>query len=289
MRRLLLLALLSLAAVGCGGDEEAPANSASDRAPARAGTAPPAPTGAWHTAASGEGAALFLTAAGDRRALTLFCPAGSADLLVNVPAFRPVGSEERMSFGTGGTVVALVADTGGDALRGGVSGTAPLPAELAAILRGELAVNYGAQNAGPFAPPPRELSGAFLAGCRGRAAPPAEPPTVSAAHPCETQDGERLSVALLRAVGTEPFWGARIQGRCVTYSHPEDQQGTRIWTRYSATPGGGRWIGALGGQRFELIARANPGCSDGMSDERYPIAVELLASGERRRGCAEPL
>jgi uncharacterized membrane protein len=103
------------------------------------------------------------------------------------------------------------------------------------------------------------------------------------------QGSERLSVASLRAVGTEPFWGARIEGRCVTYSHPEDQSGTRIWTRYSpAAGGGGTWAGALGGRRFELRIRPQPGCSDGMSDQRYPFAAELFVAGERRTGCALP-
>jgi len=104
------------------------------------------------------------------------------------------------------------------------------------------------------------------------------------------QGNERLRIGALRAVGTEPFWGARIEGRCVTYSHPEDQAGTRIWTRYSAgTGGGGTWSGALGGRRFELRIRPQPGCSDGMSDRRYPLAAELFVNGERRTGCAEPL
>jgi uncharacterized membrane protein len=103
------------------------------------------------------------------------------------------------------------------------------------------------------------------------------------------QGDERLTVAPLRAVGTEPFWGARIEGRCVTYSHPDDQAGTRVWTRYTARPGGGAWVGALKGRPFELRTRAAPGCSDGMSDRRYPIAVDLLVDGERRTGCAAPL
>jgi uncharacterized membrane protein len=110
-----------------------------------------------------------------------------------------------------------------------------------------------------------------------------------APSPCLIQDGESLSMTPLRAIGTEPFWGARIEGRCVTYSHPEDQQGTRVWTRYSAGPDGGIWVGALGGRRFELRTRAAAGCSDGMSDNRYPFAVSLTVHGEERRGCAEPL
>lgn len=107
--------------------------------------------------------------------------------------------------------------------------------------------------------------------------------------PCLMQGQDRLDVKPLRAVGTEPFWGARIEGRCVTYSHPDDQQGTRVWTRYSPGQGGsGTWIGQLGGKPFELRTRSEPGCSDGMSDERYPMAVDLLVGGEYRVGCAEP-
>ena len=116
------------------------------------------------------------------------------------------------------------------------------------------------------------------------AARPAGPPGA-----CLMQGAERLRATPLRAVGTEPFWSARIEGRCVNFSRPGDERGTRIWTRYTRQPNGGTWSGALGGRPFELRTRAQPGCSDGMSDKRYPLAVELLVHGERRKGCAEPL
>lgn len=109
----------------------------------------------------------------------------------------------------------------------------------------------------------------------------------ASAAPCLMQDGKPLDLPSLRALGTEPFWGARIKGRCVTYSHPDDQQGTRIWTRYAPRPGGGTWSGSLGGKPFVLSTRAQPGCSDGMSDKTYPMAVELVVQGEKRSGCAE--
>ena len=105
---------------------------------------------------------------------------------------------------------------------------------------------------------------------------------------CMMQDGKLLAVEPLRALGTEPFWGAQIEGRCVTYSHPEDQKGTRIWTRYTETTGGGRWSGSLDGRKFELVTRNAPGCSDGMSDNKFPIAVDLMVNGEQRKGCAKP-
>jgi uncharacterized membrane protein len=103
------------------------------------------------------------------------------------------------------------------------------------------------------------------------------------------QDGKALTVAPLRLVGTEPFWGARIEGRCVTYSNPDDQKGTRVWTRYAVgSGGGGTWSGTLGGRAFQLSVRPKRGCSDGMSDKAYPLAAELKLGADRRTGCGEP-
>jgi uncharacterized membrane protein len=111
------------------------------------------------------------------------------------------------------------------------------------------------------------------------------PQTVGA---CMMQGDVRLDIKPLRATGTEPFWGARIEGRCITYTHPDDQQGTRVWTRYAKGADGETWAGALGGKPFVLRASAKPGCSDGMSDKSYPLAVSLKVQGEDRKGCAEP-
>lgn len=61
-----------------------------------------------------------------------------------------------------------------------------------------------------------------------------------------------------------------------------------MWTTFSGTARNGRWTGALDNQRFVMVTDPEPGCSDGMSDKRYPIAVTLTVRGEQRRGCAEP-
>jgi uncharacterized membrane protein len=122
---------------------------------------------------------------------------------------------------------------------------------------------------------------------------PAEPETnlpvpTEPVSACLVQDGQRLARNQLHTIGTEPFWGADTQGRCVTYSTPEDQAGTRVWTRFDEGDGQKRWTGALDGQPFVMTVRDSPGCSDGMSDRRYPIAVTLAVRGETRTGCAEP-
>ena len=243
----------------------------------------------WDVQSSGEGVALALLSGAGSTAMRLFCPAASNELLVNVPSFRPIGSEERLSFGSGGEVVALVADPSGDAQRGGVTGASAVPGNLTALVSGPVSASYGAQVSGPHPAPPGNLAQAFVRACAKETAKPAPLPTPQPAGACLTQDGKPVARNRIRAIGTEPFWGARIEGRCVTYSHPEDQHGTRVWTKFSGTTASGSWTGSLGGHPFVLRTRPQADCSDGMSDKRYPIAVTLTVGGEQRMGCAEPL
>ena len=109
-------------------------------------------------------------------------------------------------------------------------------------------------------------------------------------HPCYTQDGEPVTDKL-KAIGTEPFWAAEVQGRCVTYKTPDDQQGTRVWTHVDTGPQGPAWNGALRGKPFQLYVKPAPppGCSDGMSDKVFPMDAVLRVDGETRNGCAERL
>ena len=114
--------------------------------------------------------------------------------------------------------------------------------------------------------------------------------TAETDSPCLVQGTKALSVPPIRATGTEPFWSAQVQGRCVTYSTPENQDGVRVWTQYSAQPSNGRrWLGRLNGKTFEMRVRPEAGCSDGMSNMAYPFAVDLSVDGELRKGCARPL
>lgn len=267
--------------------------SAVDDRPADSPTAQTAkrPDALWVLQPSAEASVLVLQTQAGNPILSLTCPSGGNRLQVNVPGFTPTGSEERLSFGSGGEVEALVADFRGDRRLGGVSAAGAVPANLAALVGGPVSASYGSQTSGPHPAVPEDVVGSFVAGCRNRAAvgtPRAGMPgrTVS---PCLVQDGRELSAQPMRAIGTEPFWAARIEGRCVTYSHPEDQPGTRLWTRYTATQLGGMWTGALDGRPFVLRTRKTPSCSDGMSDKSYPVAVELLVHDELRKGCAEPM
>ncbi len=241
----------------------------------------------WDIVSSGEGVALIFPASGVT-SIRLFCPARQDRILINVTSFRPIASEERLTFGSGSAAEAIVADTRGDQQRGGVSAMGPVPGNLSALIGGPVSASYGAQRIGPLPVPLKALARAFIAACGKTKASPTSSPSASGVSACQMQDGERLSVAPLRGVGTEPFWAVQIEGRCVTYSHPDEQQGTRVWTHYAASATGGTWSGALAGRPFILRTRAQSGCSDGMSDRRYPLAVELTVGGEQRSGCAEP-
>ncbi|HEX8413712.1 MAG TPA: hypothetical protein VF637_07470 [Sphingomicrobium sp.] len=236
-----------------------------------------------------RGVAELRLARGTTVLIRLICEPSARRLLVNIPAFQPIGSEERLSVGGGDPALALVADISGDTVRGGVTGSGPFSADM--FSGPEISASYGSQVSGPHDAPGQALSAAFSKTCHAKpGTTPAQPPVSStASSACLRQDGAAVPGMALRAVGTEPFWGARIEGRCVTYSHPDDQTGTRVWTRFSGTAQAGQWTGSYGGKPFVLRTRPQEGCSDGMSDRRYPTAADLTVRGEERRGCAAPL
>lgn len=276
----------ALAASGCTPAGETDDTTSTAAEPASKGNAEAA---SWDLQSSDEGTALALATAGGDALLRLYCPAGRNRLVVNVRGFRPIGSEERMTFGSGDEAEALVADSRGDASRGGVTGEGPVPDDLKGLLGENLAVSYGAQTSGPHPPIPSALHRDFVTACFESAAQERREdrpePTTNA---CLMQDGKRLTIAPLKATGTEPFWAARTEGRCVTYLTPENQKGTRVWTQFSPGPSGGVWSGALDGKPFVFRTEPVERCSDGMSGKIYPMRVRLTVGGEERRGCAEP-
>lgn len=277
--RLILAA--GMLAAGCGQSPDSPAPNdqpATDSAEASG----------WRLEAAGDGPALVLASDGAPQ-IRILCP-HQRQLAVNVPDFEPIGSEERLSFGQGGEVVALVADVRGDRARGGVTGTSPVPDNLAQLLSGPVSASYGAQTSGPHPTPAAALVNEFARACSSESGGSETTETAGpGASAClRGRGGEPVPANAIKAIGTEPFWAATVEGRCVTYSHPEDQSGTRVWTRFSGTASNGTWTGSLNGQPFVMKTIAKPGCSDGMSDAIYPIAVSLTVGGEQRSGCARP-
>jgi uncharacterized membrane protein len=88
----------------------------------------------------------------------------------------------------------------------------------------------------------------------------------------------------LRFTGTEPFWGGTATGTSLTYSTPENIDGTTIPVQRFAGNNGLGFTGKLGERSFDM-AVTEAACSDGMSDRTYPFTVTLQIAGETRNGC----
>lgn len=89
----------------------------------------------------------------------------------------------------------------------------------------------------------------------------------------------------LRFIGTEPFWGGEATGPKLTYTTPENPEGTHIAISRFVGNNGLSFSGMLGGQGFDMAVTEAP-CSDGMFDRTYPFTVSLRLGGEERAGCA---
>ncbi|MDP3677279.1 MAG: hypothetical protein Q8R44_19640 [Novosphingobium sp.] len=126
--------------------------------------------------------------------------------------------------------------------------------------------------------------------------PSAEKPVATIApRPSRSQAAARASEipaglalpARFIALGTEPFWAAKVDGERLTYLTPEDQAGQTIsLTRVSR----GDLVelqGMLAGEQLTLTVSAGP-CSDGMSDTVYPFEVRRRLGNDEQRGCAKP-
>jgi uncharacterized membrane protein len=139
-----------------------------------------------------------------------------------------------------------------------------------------------------------------LAACDGGAAEPsgavgerAGEPVAAApapgAAPGDTGDSAAYSgigaAETIHFTGTEPFWGGESAGSTLTYSTPENIDGTTIAVERFAGRGGLSLAGQLDGAPFDMAI--TPGdCSDGMSDRTYPFTATLQVRGEQRNGCA---
>lgn len=140
----------------------------------------------------------------------------------------------------------------------------------------------------------------LLAACRGEVPVPItsdSPGAVEEAatapspkQPAATAVPEETPAALaiparFRAVGTEPFWGAKVSGTSLVYSTPDFPDGIRTEVIRTAGPGSVAFTGTIDGRPLELTVSAGP-CSDGMSDTIYPWAAVRTIGPDIARGCA---
>ena len=88
------------------------------------------------------------------------------------------------------------------------------------------------------------------------------------------------------ALGTEPFWAAKVDGGVLLFQTPEDQAGQRIAVSRRVSGVRTEFSGTLNGARLTLMLGAGP-CSDGMSDTVYSHSAELRIGAQQLRGCAK--
>lgn len=176
--RCILLSICLLAACGSGGGEVSADNKLDVPVPSGPPvvqqvdeSAPAAPTragAAWESVASGGATAVRLTEPGGKLLMSIACVAAPLRLVVSVPSFSAIGSEDRFSFGIDQEPVTLVADPTRQK-RPGVTGEGDVPEDLSALLRGakQFSALYGTQKAGPYPAPPEALREALSEACRG--------------------------------------------------------------------------------------------------------------------------
>jgi hypothetical protein len=175
--RCLLVPIALLAACGSsGGDQPSTENrldvpvpsgppvvqQIDEKAPAAAAKTGPA----WESIASGGATSLRLTEAGGDVLISIACLSKPARLVVTVPSFTPIGSEDRLSFGIGSEPVTLVADPTRQPQQG-VTGEGAVPGNFRDLLKEQKQISavYGSQNSGPHPAPPEALREALARAC----------------------------------------------------------------------------------------------------------------------------
>ncbi len=133
-----------------------------------------------------------------------------------------------------------------------------------------------------------------VAGCHKPVAPPVDDTASDAAAlpapPAMSRDAVQSKPSpvprTFKAVGTEPFWGAEVDGQALVYSTPEFVSGIRITVTRRETADGAEYVGALDGKPLMLKVAAGQ-CSDGMSDRIYRFTAVREIGPDIARGCAD--
>jgi uncharacterized membrane protein len=89
---------------------------------------------------------------------------------------------------------------------------------------------------------------------------------------------------VISMIGTEPFWGIKIEGDYATYSTPENIAGTAFAVSRFAGNSGLGFNGKLDGEAVTITV--TPGkCSDGMSDRNFPFTATVKLGESTLGGC----
>ena len=107
---------------------------------------------------------------------------------------------------------------------------------------------------------------------------PAPAPAPAAALPAAFQGD-------LDAHGAEPFWAVKIREGQIEFSTPE---ANIAFPNKGGVVDGGKvvWESTDGPRPIKVTLSEQAGCSDGMSDLKFPLAAEIVHDGKTLKGCA---
>lgn len=120
----------------------------------------------WDGTVTNVGAGLVLRAAG-AEVLRMACIRESGEMTIDVPAFRSIGSEERLSFGFGDDSWVFVAEVTPPP-PSGVHAARPIDDDFLEAFSAaqEISAVYGSQRTGPHVPPDSAPLDLFVSACR---------------------------------------------------------------------------------------------------------------------------
>jgi uncharacterized membrane protein len=116
----------------------------------------------------------------------------------------------------------------------------------------------------------------------------AQPPADAPPLPAEPAPPPATPAAFqgdIDAHGTEPFWAVEIRQTQISFKTPE---ASIVFPAggMAVADGAAVWESTAGDKPIRITLREQPGCSDGMSDLRYPLAAEVALGGTTYKGCA---
>ncbi len=274
--------VLPLWLAGCHPPPTEPASPAASAsvaaAPAHASTASmKQPAWRWTAGHGGQGTSAQLQGPSGVL-MRITCSANPQRLTVTVPAFAPIGSEDRLSFGFDDAPMALAADL--QASGQGVSAHGPIPADIEKKLRDAHTVSarYGNQIAGPFPAPAGEAAHHLAHACAEMVT---ADPSILAERPATADSAQAAATVVERYLGllatgdteaADQLWGAaaRADGSAVRLrerlSHYSDLHG-EVYAP-------GRVEGAAGSLYITVPARITGRRTDG-SRVQQPVTVTL--------------
>ncbi|MCC6920660.1 MAG: hypothetical protein IT548_15795 [Alphaproteobacteria bacterium] len=92
----------------------------------------------------------------------------------------------------------------------------------------------------------------------------------------------------ITALGTEPFWGLAIDPQSKTLWFHEDEESDLPANNYVAPVIGADGTATFTAKDFEIVLKVTGDCSDGMSDNTFPMSATVKTVNRTYTGCAYP-